>query len=50
VTPLKLKIVLALALTDAVVRDASIISVRLFSLSSSYTILMRNPPPKKKDI
>ena len=31
VTPLKLKIVVALALTDAVVRDADIISVRLFS-------------------
>lgn len=29
VTPLKLKIVVALALTDAVVRDADIISVRL---------------------
>jgi hypothetical protein len=28
VTPLKLKIVVALALTDAVVRDADIISVR----------------------
>ncbi len=32
VTPLKLKIVLALSLTDAVVRDADIISVRLFPL------------------
>jgi hypothetical protein len=31
VTPLKLKIVVALALTDAVVRDADIISVRLSS-------------------
>jgi hypothetical protein len=30
VTPLKLKIVIALALTDAVVRDANIISVRPF--------------------
>jgi len=36
VTPLKLKIVLALALTDAVVRDADIISVRnIFYLSFS---------------
>jgi hypothetical protein len=35
VTPLKLKIVLALALTDAVVHDANIISVRLPSTSSS---------------
>jgi hypothetical protein len=41
VTPLKLKIVLALALTDAVVRDANIVSVRSFSPSFSYTILMR---------
>ena len=32
VTPLKLKIVIALALTDAVVRDADIISVRRPSL------------------
>lgn len=31
VTPLKLKIVLALALSDAVVRDADVISVRAFS-------------------
>jgi hypothetical protein len=34
-TPLKLKIVIALALTDAVVRDADIISVRW---SSFYLI------------
>jgi len=32
VTPLKLKIVLALALTDAVVRDADIVTVRLYFL------------------
>ena len=40
VTPLKLKIVLALALSDAVVRDADVISVRFFSfpppLSSTF--------------
>ena len=35
VTPLKLKIVVALALTDAVVRDADIISVRPPPPSSS---------------
>lgn len=34
VTPLKLKIVLALALTDAVVHDANIISVRSSTSSS----------------
>jgi trafficking protein particle complex subunit 2 len=39
VTPLKLKIVLALALTDTVVRDANIISVRPSS-SSCYPVLM----------
>lgn len=33
VTPLKLKIVLALALSDAVVRDADVISVRLLFFS-----------------
>lgn len=33
VTPLKVKIVLALALTDAVVRDADVIMVGPFSLS-----------------
>jgi hypothetical protein len=33
VTPLKLKIVLALTLTDAIVRDADIISVRFPSLT-----------------
>lgn len=48
VTPLKLKIILALALTDAVVRDANIISVRLFSSSSSsHVILMRTCKIKK---
>ena len=40
VTPLKLKIVLALALSDAVVRDADIISVR--SLPPCSPLL---PPP-----
>jgi hypothetical protein len=40
VTPLKLKIVLALALTDTVVRDADIISVRQ---PSSYLILISHP-------
>lgn len=32
VTPLKVKIVLALPLTDAVVRDAEVIMVRVFFL------------------
>jgi hypothetical protein len=36
VTPLKLKIILALALTDAVVRDADIISVRTSSTSHPH--------------
>lgn len=36
-TPLKLKIVLALALTDAVVHDANIISVR-----SSFHLFLHN--------
>lgn len=40
-TPLKLKIVLALALTDAVVRDADIISVRgVIHIFSMYLTIM----------
>ena len=31
-TPLKVKIIVALALTDAVVRDADVLTVRTFSL------------------
>jgi hypothetical protein len=42
VTPLKLKIVVALALTDAVVRDVDIISVHLF-------LLPPFPPPPLYD-
>lgn len=37
VTPLKVKIVLALALSDSVVRDAEVIMVRAVSLSTHST-------------
>jgi hypothetical protein len=50
VTPLKLKIVVALALTDAVVRDVDIISVRLFLFCSTLPALYDSDPTQRLDV